>query len=341
MGYDSFDDLARRNLEAEGYHPDYPRSLFKERLDRDGRIVGLESAWDRRDGSTVYVRENAAAVRDVGGELLYYEGTVEDISARHEAEEAREKLEAQLRQTQKLESIGTLASGIAHEINNPLTGIINYAELISARADEAKIREFASEIVAEGNRVAKTVRSLLSFARQEKESHSPARIADIADATLSLIGAVLRKDQIDVVVDVPADLPRIRCRSQQIEQVLMNLLTNARDALNARFPGHDERKRIEIRATVIAREGERWVRLTVEDHGIGIPSTIQDRIFDPFFTTKSRDQGTGLGLAISYGIIRDHRGTLTVESEEGAFTRFTIELPAHDGDAAEPGGEGG
>jgi signal transduction histidine kinase len=121
----------------------------------------------------------------------------------------------------------------------------------------------------------------------------------------------------------------------------MNLLTNARDALNVRFPGHDERKRIEIRARSVAHDGSRWLRLTVEDGGTGIPRAIQDRIFDPFFTTKPRDQGTGLGLAISYGIIRDHRGTLTVESEEGAFTRLTIELPAYDGDADGPGGEGG
>lgn len=331
LGFDSFEDLAARNLEEEGYAPEYSRQAFKERLERDGVILGDEAAWHRADGALVYVRESAVAVRDAQGRVLYYEGTVEDVTARHEAEQARAKLEAQLRQTQKLESIGTLASGIAHEINNPLTGIINYAELIAARADEAKIREFASEIVAEGSRVAKTVRSLLSFARQEKESHSPARIVDVADETLSLIGAVLRKDQIDVVVDIPADIPQIRCRSQQIEQVLMNLLTNARDALNVRFPGHDERKRIEIRATSVAHDGGRWLRLTVEDGGTGIPRAIQDRIFDPFFTTKPRDQGTGLGLAISYGIIRDHRGTLTVESEEGAFTRFTIELPAYDG----------
>ncbi len=341
LGFDSFEELAERNLEEEGYAPEYSRSAFKERLERDGVILGNEAAWHRADGAFVHVRENAVAVRDAEGRVLYYEGTVEDVSARWEAEQARTQLEAQLRQTQKLESIGTLASGIAHEINNPLTGIINYAELISARADEAKIREFASEIVTEGNRVAKTVRSLLSFARQEKESHSPARIADVAEATLSLIGAVLRKDQIEVVVDIPADTPLVRCRSQQIEQVLMNLLTNARDALNVRFPGHDERKRIEIRARSVVRDGGLWVRVTVEDGGIGIPRAIQDRIFDPFFTTKSRDQGTGLGLAISYGIIRDHRGTLTVESEEGAFTRFTIELPACDGDGAESGGEGG
>ncbi|MEN6370298.1 MAG: PAS domain S-box protein [Thermotogota bacterium] len=340
LGFGSFEELAKRDLEVEGYGDGSPRASFKERLARDGFVLGNEAAWRRADGSVVRVRENAVVVRDPEGRIIGYEGTVEDITARWEAEQAKIRLEAQLRQSQKLESIGTLASGIAHEINNPLTGIINYAELIRARVDEANVREFAEGIVEEGNRVAKTVRSLLSFARQERESHSPADVADIVNATLPLIGAVLRRDQIEIVVDVPTDLPRIRCRSQQIRQVILNLLTNARDALNARFPGHDDRKRIEIRAETADHDSQRWVRLMVEDHGIGIPRAIQDRIFDPFFTTKPRDQGTGLGLAVSYGIVRDHRGTLSVESEENVFTRFTIELPAYDEDTV-GGGEGG
>jgi len=328
LGFGSFEELAARNLEQEGYEPKYSRAEFKERLEREGAILGSEAGWTRADGATVYVRENAVAVRDAEGRVLYYEGTVEDVSARHEAEEAKARLEAQLRQAQKLESIGTLASGIAHEINNPLTGIINYAELIRERVADDGLRGFAAGIVEEGNRVAKTVRGILSFARQEKETHSPARVRDVVDGALSLIGAVLRKDQIEVAVDVPADLPRIRCRTEQMRQVILNLLTNARDALNTRFPGHDDQKRIEIRGTGVTRYGRRWVRLTVEDYGIGIPHGVEERIFDPFFTTKSRDQGTGLGLAISYGIVRDHGGTLSVESEESAFTRFTVEWPA-------------
>jgi PAS domain S-box-containing protein len=339
LGFHSFEELATRNLEREGYAPEYSRSAFKERLERDGFILGDEAAWQRTDGSTIHVRENAAVVRDVEGRVLYYEGTVEDVTARYEAEVAKEQLEAQLRQTQKLESIGTLASGIAHEINNPLTGIINYAELIRTRTGEATLRQFAEEIIDEGNRVARTVRSLLSFARQEKEAHSPARMVDIVGTTLSLIATVLRKDRIEVVIEVPDDLPWVRCRSQQIKQVVLNLLTNARDALNARFPGQDDRKRIEIRGESADHGGRRWVRLVVEDHGVGIPAAIRDRVFDPFFTTKPRDQGTGLGLSISYGIIRDHRGTLTVESEPDVYTRFTVELPALDEDGSGAGGE--
>jgi PAS domain S-box-containing protein len=331
LGYESFEELAARNLDDDSFNPDYLRSAFKERLERDGRVVGLESAWARKDGSTVYVRENAKAVRSGDGRVLFYEGTVEDITARHHAEEGRRQIEIQLRQAQKLESIGTLASGIAHEINNPLTGIINYAQLIADRSGDEALREFAQGIVNEGNRVAAIVRNLLAFSRQQKESHSPARIGDIASATLSLIGASLRKDGIEVVSDVPDGLPTVKCRSQQIQQVLMNLLTNARDALNARYTGFDEDKTIHIVASRVSHDGRAWIRLSVEDGGIGMPPEVLDRVFDPFFTTKPRDQGTGLGLSISYGIVRDHHGTLTAESEPGRWTRFTMDLPIDNG----------
>ena len=331
LGFDSFEELAARNLEGAGYEPGYSRTEFKERVERDGRVVGSESAWTRKDGSRVFVRENATAMRDADGSVLWYEGTVEDITARREAEEVRTHLEARLNQAQKLESIGTLASGIAHEINNPLTGIINYAQLIADRTDNDSLREFACGIVEEGNRVAVIVKNLLSFSRQQKESHSPARVADIVAATLSLVGAALRKDGIDVQVEIPADLPSIKCRSQQIQQVLLNLLTNARDGLNERYSGLDENKLIRVTAERAEHDGRAWMRVAVEDHGVGIAPALLGRVFDPFFTTKPRDQGTGLGLSISYGIARDHHGTLTVQSEPNVRTRFVVELPVDNG----------
>ena len=331
LGFDSFDELADRNLERDGYEPGYARDEFKERIERDGEITGFESAWIRKDGSTVYARESAKAIRDEDGNVLFYEGTIEDITAEREAKAERRAMEAQLRQSQRLESIGTLASGVAHEINNPLPGIINYAHLIRDRTSDASLKRFAEGIAREGERVAEIVRNLLSFSRHEKESHSPARIQDIVNETLSLVTAVLRKDQIRVEVDVPTDLPNVRCRSQQIQQVVMNLLTNARDALNEKYPEFDEDKVVRVVARSVPEGGKRWIRLTVEDHGSGIPETVVDRIFDPFFTTKPRDRGTGLGLSISHGIVHDHGGSLSVESEPGAYTRFVVKLPIDNG----------
>jgi len=236
-----------------------------------------------------------------------------------------------LRQGQKLESIGTLASGVAHEINNPLTGIINYAQLVHDRVTDSTLREFSQGIIDEGNRVATIVKSLLSFSRQENERHSPASLSDLLEATLSLIGSMLRKDQIQLELHVAPDLPMIKCRSQQIQQILLNLLTNARDALNERYPEFDENKILTIMIEPIENDRQRWVRTTVEDHGVGIPEQIVGRIFDPFFSTKPREKGTGLGLSISYGLVREHGGRLLVESDPNHYTRFIMELPVEPG----------
>ncbi len=250
---------------------------------------------------------------------------------RKRAEEERSTIEAQLRQQQKLESIGTLASGVAHEINNPLMGIINYAELIADEVADDSIKPYTDGIVKEGNRVATIVRNLLSFARQEKESHSPADLKDIIDNSLNLVTAILRKDQITIDVDVPEDLPMVKCRSQRIQQVVINLLTNAHDALNERYPGYDENKILRITARPFENEGKTWVRMTIEDRGPGIPEELLERIFDPFFTTKPRDEGTGLGLSVSFGIVREHKGRLWVESDPGEHTRFHMDLAADNG----------
>ncbi|WP_181198449.1 protein kinase domain-containing protein [Enhygromyxa salina] len=254
-----------------------------------------------------------------------------DITERKIADAERHSLEAQLRQQQRLESVGTLASGVAHEINNPVQGILNYAELIADNVEQHElVHEFAGEITKESNRVARIVRNLLQFSRQEREARiEDIDIRELIETTLSLIRAVMRKDHIQITVEIPAGLPVVSCRVQQIQQIIMNLVTNARDALNERYCGYDERKVIEIRSEVVTKDppDRRWLRLIVEDHGPGISPDVLPRIFDPFFTTKGRDQGTGLGLSVSHGIAHDHGGELSVETERGQWTRFRLDLP--------------
>jgi len=152
-------------------------------------------------------------------------------------------------------------------------------------------------------------------------------MADILNDTLSLIRTIIKRDQITLEVNLPDDLPTIKCRSQQIQQVLMNLLTNARDALNQRYPKYDADKIVTVTVYPFEEDGRKWLRTTVEDHGVGIPAEIRERIFDPFYTSKDRALSTGLGLSISLGIIQDHHGKLTFESEEGKGTRFFLDLP--------------
>jgi signal transduction histidine kinase len=208
---------------------------------------------------------------------------------------------------------------------------MNYADLIYGNsADRSLVEEFAQEINIESNRVAKIVRNLLAFSRQDaSEEPEPIQMIEVVEASLALIRAVLRSDHIAVDVSAELGLPPVRCRAQQIQQIIMNLVTNARDALNQRYGEYDEQKRIELR---VQRAHTGGIRVSVRDFGSGIPPEVLPRIFDPFFTTKGRDQGTGLGLAVSHGIAQEHGGELTVETVLGQGACFILELPAYSDD---------
>ena len=240
-------------------------------------------------------------------------------------------LEEELFHSQKLESLGTLAGGVAHEINNPIMGIMNYAQLIlDELGPDSPACEYSTEIIKETKRVARITTNLLAFARNEKQEKSAKCIHEIVGDSLLLIRTVIRHDQISLEVDVPDDLPKIWCREQQIQQIIMNLLTNARDALNEKYEDSNENKKITIMACPWERGSRKYVRVTVEDHGPGIPEKIRQLMFDPFFTTKAPNKGTGLGLSISHGIIKDHDGMLGVDSLVGEWTRFHVDLPVAD-----------
>lgn len=277
-----------------------------------GRVVDLEVS-----ASTMLVDDTPVATM-----------FLRDVTARNRSERERREYEGEVRHRHKLEALGTLASGVAHEINNPIQGILGFAQLIQGRSDPAgDVNEFAGEIIVECGRIARIVSNLLAFARPDSDAQTPSEVAHLVLTTLSLLRPTLVKDGIAVETDLPDDLPAIACRGDQIRQVVMNLLTNARDALNARFAGADAGKSLRISARAFDEGGQEWVRIEVEDGGIGIAAEMLDRIFDPFFTTKAPDAGTGLGLAVSHRIVADHGGRLLVASEPCRFTRFSVELP--------------
>ena len=285
-------------------------------------VMSEEEVTFAADGHRALLETLKTPMYDKEGTLVGVLGIGRDIIEKRERE-------GQLRHSQKLESIGTLAGGVAHEINNPINGIMNYSQLIMDRMEgkDETLVDYAGEIIHETERVATIVRNLLAFARQEEQQRGPARLCDMVDATLSLLRAVIRQDQITLEVDVPEDLPPITCHSQQLQQVIMNLLANARDALNEKYTTFSDEKRITISAHLFDKNGAAWIRTTIADKGPGIPAAVQDRMFDPFYTTKARDKGTGLGLSISHGIVGEHHGELSVESELGSYTRFHIDLP--------------
>lgn len=261
------------------------------------------------------------------GTVVGCAGAAVDVTAQALLARERGVLKAHIRHQQRLESIGTLASGVAHEINNPVQSIMNYAQLIARRAGGSDIATYAQEILQEAQRVAAIVKGLLSFARQEGEPYTDVHPSELVESTLALVSALLRKDGIRVNLDLAQELPAIRCHPQQIQQVLMNLIGNAREALNSRFPGTDGEKALRLSGHAWHREGVSFVRLTVEDQGIGIPAAALDKIFDPFWTSKSGGHA-GLGLAVAQGIVVEHGGAISVESEPGQLTRMHVDLLA-------------
>ncbi len=287
-----------------------------------------EKRYIRKDGTEVYVQLSSTILFDDEGRPIHTVASVRDLTERKKIEEENERIEARLTEQQRLESIGILAGGVAHEINNPINGIMNYSQLIlDDKASNPEVKDYADEIIRESKRVSYIVRNLLRFSRQETEQFAEAKVSEIVDQTLSLIRTLIRHDYISLSIHVPEHLPKIKCREQQIQQVVMNLMTNARDALNARYPDHDKNKVLKVSAEKIEEPGFKGIRIVVEDHGTGIPEKIRARIFDPFFTTKGRDKGTGLGLAISHRIVTDHNGRFDVECKPEEYTRFYVDLP--------------
>lgn len=251
------------------------------------------------------------------------------IDETKEIVQEREKLayERKLREQQNLKAIGELASGIAHEINNPINGIMNYGQIIlDDNPNDENLVLYSSEIIRESNRIAKIVKNLLQFSRQDKQQYSDVMINDIINQTLLLIKTVIRHDHINLILDLKENLPMVYCKEQQIKQVILNLITNARDTLNIRYPKTDEKKVMRISTMKQIIDNKEYIRIAVKDTGNGIEETIKHMIFDPFFTTKNKEDGTGLGLSISRDIISDHNGKLSFDSIKEEGTTFYIDL---------------
>jgi PAS domain S-box-containing protein len=268
-----------------------------------------------------FVRVTTIPELDEKGNIHRFMEIVEDITERKLAE-------AEAIRASHLAALGELAAGVAHEINNPINGIINYSQLLANKYKKgSREHDITTRIIKESDRIANIISNLLSFARDRREDKHPVHIHDIMSETFALIETQLEKDGIKLILDIPTKIPIINAQPQQIEQVFLNIISNARYALNQKYPGVHKDKILEIHCNKTSITKNPYIRVTFYDRGTGIPSAIHKKIINPFFSTKTGNQGTGLGLSISHGIISDHGGKLSISSVEGEFTRVTIDLP--------------
>lgn len=325
LGYDTVEEVLSLDMSTQVYADAGQRQHVIDSTRETEIIRGIEFRWKRKDGSVLDVRYNGRKVRDANGAFLYYEGFVEDMTERN-------RLQKELIQSQKMETIGTMAGGIAHDFNNQLTVILGNLDLgLMESPQGTSLADCLQNATRAARRCAELTRSILTFGRQMTSEPRPMSLNAAVDESVRLLERSFPA-HIRLNVQKLGDLWTVNADPTQMQQILMNLCVNARDAMpdggmmtvrtsnctltEAERSGHAE-----------TRPG-RFACLTVEDTGSGIPAEVLPRIFEPFFTTKEVGKGTGLGLAMVYGIAKSHNGWVQVSSELGRGTVFTVFIPA-------------
>jgi len=316
------------DIRSQCYVNPAERDHFVRRILEQDTVKGLEVQQLRRDGSKLWVSLSGRLIRDNQGEPKYIEGFSIDITN-------RKNLESQLRQAHKLEAIGTLAGGIAHDFKNILGVIIGCTELAMAKApDTSEAQIYLGKVRDAGTRATKLVNQVLTFSRKGESEIKPIYLGRIAKETIKFIRAMLPAT-IDIRESIHPNTGPALADPTQIHQVLMNLCTNAAQAMQPRGGVLE----IDLEETMVAvsdapdsssQGWQRYIQLSVRDTGPGMSAETAERIFDPFFTTKQVGEGTGLGLSVAHGIVEKHNGSITVESEPGHGALFKILIPAVD-----------
>lgn len=280
---------------------------------RDGRVWGVnvvvEETTERRRMETQLERYS-----------LHLEGQVAERTAdlEHTLEELR-ATQQQIIRSEKLSALGTLAAGVAHELSNPLMGVMSYVDFVHRSLQEPALRRPLERADEELRRIRDLLKNMLAFARPSGETREPLDLGNVIARTAGLLAPEFRASQVDFETDVPERLPPVVANRGQLQQVLMNLLLNARDAV-----AESPKKAVRVRAYPIGT----MVAVEVADTGVGVDPAIRDLIFDPFFTTKPPGKGTGLGLAIALGIVTELGGRIDMASGPGDGATFTVRLPA-------------
>jgi PAS domain S-box-containing protein len=276
--------------------------VTSRKMGKLGTVAGLRSSGEE------FPIEAAISHNTLDGKK-FYTVILRDISE-------RKKLEEQLRRTERVAELGTLASGMAHEIGTPMNVILGRAEYLMDRVKDEPTRKGLQTIITQVERITKVMNQLLAFARRKPPERGPLQLKDIVENGLELFRERIEKSRVTVEPAFDGDCPNVLADGDQMSQVFINLVMNALHAMPDGGTLH----------VGLAQE-DGVVKLTVADTGHGIPPEAVPKIFEPFYTTKEFGKGTGLGLTVVKGIIEEHQGTITVDSEEGKGTRFTILLP--------------
>jgi PAS domain S-box-containing protein len=279
-----------------------------------------EHVHRRRDGSEFPAAVTVSPLASHDGERIGQVVSVRNVSTDR-------RMAEQLRTTEKMVALGELVGGVAHEINNPLTGISAFAQMLLEETLTDDQRESVRLIKQESDRAKTVIRDLLIFARTTEHGSGPVDVNDVIEHALRLRAYPLRQTGVELLLELDPSAPRVRGDSQKLQQVLLNIIGNAEFAMHA-VPVR--------RLTLRTRADAQAVHIEAIDTGTGMPPDVRRRIFEPFFTTKTEGVGTGLGLSVSYGIVQAHGGTIDVHSEAGVGTSVSISLPLSDSSTPPP-----
>jgi two-component system NtrC family sensor kinase len=282
-----------------------------------GKLTSFPILHQRKDGELIEGDLSASIIYDENGKEIASVGIFKDLRERLVIERELQKMREALLQSEKLAAMGRLTSQIAHELNNPIYGIMNTLELLKTEIPpESKRRKILELSLSETQRLAEMLRNMLSFSKPEEEKRRPVKITELVEGILLMMERQMKEANIKMETHFDDGIPEVMASTNQMRQVLLNMFKNAKEAMPKG-------------GTLIIRTSreDNKVLIHIQDTGVGIPEEIRNRIFEAFFTTKQKVKGVGLGLSVCYGIIKDHGGEIKVESEEGIGTTFTISLP--------------
>jgi two-component system cell cycle sensor histidine kinase/response regulator CckA len=324
LGYASDSELMALDLSADVYGDPSKGEQLVEFFKSQTQFRGIEVEWKRKDGKLITVSLTGRPVRSEGGTSTHFEIIAEDVTE-------RKALEAQLRQSQKMESVGRLAGGVAHDFNNLLNVILGYSEVLEESLDENnELRKHAEAIKKAGLRAVSLTRQLLAFSRQQMLEPRVLSLNTVVADTEEMLRRLIGED-IELTTVLEPVLGQVKADQGQIEQVIMNLIVNARDAMPQGGKLVIETSNVELDEAFAQQHPPTLpgphVLLAVTDTGLGMDKESQAHIFEPFFTTKEKDKGTGLGLAVVYGVVKQSNGYIWVYSEPGKGATFKIYLP--------------